>query len=395
MTRTDVEARFVRAAPTRLGYGAVTAYAYWLYAFGPALLLLREELHLSYTLIGVFSALWSAGAALSGVGSAAVVRWAGRKRTLWGSAAVSCAGAALFASARSVGPALVGAGLLGLAGTTVLSIAQSVLADEHGERRDRALVEANVAAAGCAVIAPPLLGVLAVTPLGWRWNFALPVIAMAALAIVYRRLALPVARPRDAEQPAATGALPARCILLAVLVALGIAVEFCLIYFGAEQIQSTGLSAAAATTALVAFYVGILVGRLAGAGLTVRPGRSVALVWASLALTAAGFVVFWLAGHPVLGIVGLLVAGIGVANLYPLSLALTLEAAPGRTDAANAVIQLIGGLAVVVAPFLLGALADHSGLHTAFAVELVLIVGCALLMLVAGRAGPHSRQTSL
>ena len=145
----------------------------------------------------------------------------------------------------------------------------------------------------------------------------------------------------------------------------------------------------------MAFYVGILVGRLAGAGLTVRPGRSVALVWASLALTAAGFVVFWLAGHPVLGIVGLLVAGIGVANLYPLSLALTLEAAPGRTDAANAVIQLIGGLAVVVAPFLLGALADHSGLHTAFAVELVLIVGCALLMLVAGQAGPHSRQTSL
>lgn len=70
---------FTRAAPTRVSYGAITSYAFWLYAFGPALLLLREELHLSYVLIGVFSAVWSAGAAVSGAVYPAIVRRVGRR----------------------------------------------------------------------------------------------------------------------------------------------------------------------------------------------------------------------------------------------------------------------------------------------------------------------------
>lgn len=369
---------FVRGAPTRVGYGAIASYAYWLYAFGPALSLLRSELHLSYTLIGVFSALWSGGAALSGAVFAPLVQHAGRSATLWGSAAAAAAGAALFALTHSVAVCLVGAGVLGFAGTTLLSVAQSVLADEHGERRDRALVEANVAAAGCAVVAPPLLGALAVTPAGWRWNFALPALALLALAVTYRRVPLPGGTP--VAHAGARGRLPLRCTVAVVLVALGIAVEFCLIYFGAEQVQATGLSAASATTALGAFYVGILVGRVVGAALTARPGRTVVLLWSSLGLSAAGFAVFWLAGHPALAVVGLLVAGLGVANLYPLSLALALTLAAGRTDAANALTQLIGGVAVVVAPFALGALADHRGLHEAFGVEALLIVASAVLL---------------
>jgi MFS family permease len=385
MTGVRADAPFVRAATTRLSYGAIAAYAYWLYAFGPALFLLRGELHLSYTVIGVFSALWAGGAALSGVVFAPIVRRAGRRSTLWGAAGLAVAGAGLFATAHTVVLGLVGAGLLGLAGTTLLSVTQSVLADEHGDRRDRALVEANVAAAACAVVAPPLLGALAVTPIGWRWNFALPAVALALLGLTYRRVALPAEPLAAADRSAGIGALSVRCWLLAVLVALGIAVEFCLIYFGAEQIETTGLSAASATTALGALYVGILAGRIAGAGLTSRPGRTVSLLWASLALTAVGFVLFWLAGRPVLAVAGLLVAGVGIANLYPLSLSLTLASAAGRTDAANALTQLIGGIAVVIAPYLLGALADHRGLHTAFAVELVLIVASALLLLVAER----------
>src|ERR1700757_2530271 len=42
-------------------------YAFWLYAFGPALALLQAELRFSYTMLGVYSALWSAGAALAGL----------------------------------------------------------------------------------------------------------------------------------------------------------------------------------------------------------------------------------------------------------------------------------------------------------------------------------------
>ena len=55
-----------RDAPTLLCYAALASDALWLYAFGPALALLRAELGFSYALLGLYSALWSAGAALVG-----------------------------------------------------------------------------------------------------------------------------------------------------------------------------------------------------------------------------------------------------------------------------------------------------------------------------------------
>lgn len=76
-----------------------------------------------------------------------------------------------------------------------------------------------------------------------------------------------------------------------------------------------------------------------------------------------------------------------MANLYPLSLALALAAAPGNGDVANARTQLIGGVLVIAALYLLGSLADHLGLHTAFTVEPVLI-GLAALLLLAGGLKP-------
>ena len=168
------------------------------------------------------------------------------------------------------------------------------------------------------------------------------------------------------------------------MVAVGIAIEFCPIYFGTEVLTSTGLRTAEAATAMSGFYLGILLSRIGGAYLIRRAGRTVPLLFVSLAVTTAGFGRFWLAGRPALAIAGLVVCGVGLANLYPLSLALTLAAAPGNGDTANARTQLLGGILVIAAPYLLGSLADHLGLHAAFTIEPVLI-GAAALLLLAGR----------
>jgi NAD(P)-dependent dehydrogenase (short-subunit alcohol dehydrogenase family) len=166
----------------------VAGYAYWLYAYGPALALLRSELHFSYTLLGVYSAVWSAGAALAGVSFAPVARRLPRAPLLWSSMAGATAGIALFTAARTVALTLTGAAITGFAGTVLLTCVQAILSDRHGERRDRALVEANVGAAGCAVLAPLLLGLGQATPLGWRAALALPVLLLAGLYLRYRHL---------------------------------------------------------------------------------------------------------------------------------------------------------------------------------------------------------------
>src|ERR1700722_12156964 len=84
---------FGRDAPTRLSYAVVAGYAFWLYAFGPALALLRAQLHFSYALIGTHSAVWAGGAALTGIAFAPLARRLPRAALIWYPAGVAIAGA--------------------------------------------------------------------------------------------------------------------------------------------------------------------------------------------------------------------------------------------------------------------------------------------------------------
>jgi predicted MFS family arabinose efflux permease len=114
--------------------------------------LLQAELRFSYTLLGVYSALWSVGSALVGVSFAVIARRLPRAALLWCSAAAAAVGAALFAAPHSLALTILGDVVLGYDGTTLLSCIQAILSDRHGERRDRALTEANIGVAACAVL---------------------------------------------------------------------------------------------------------------------------------------------------------------------------------------------------------------------------------------------------
>ncbi len=255
---------FERDGPTVLSYGVLGAYAFCLYAFGPALALLRQELHFSYGLLGVHTSLWAGGAALVGLTFAWACRRVGRRLVLWWSALGTATGAGLLATAHVVALTLLAAALLGTAGTMLQTATQAVLADRHGPRRDRALVESNIGAGVCAVVAPLAIGVLQASPAGWRSAMVLPILALAALYVTFRRQPLPEVAPgtpgtTNDSQPSH---LALGYWLLAVLVAVGMGAEFCVVYFGAELlVRTTGLSTAHAATAMAVFYVGILLGR--------------------------------------------------------------------------------------------------------------------------------------
>jgi MFS family permease len=380
LLRDPPSAAFERDRPTLLSYSAIGVFAFDLYAFGPALALLRPELHLSYAMVGVHSAAWASGTIAASAGYSRAVRLVGRHRLFWWSSLGLAAGSAVFALAYVVALSLLGAVIMGLAGTLLLTAAQAVLSDRHGRRREQALVEANIGAGACGVIAPLLLAGLGQTAATWRVAMIVPVIGMALAWLFYRHLTLPEAPPR----PLSTldrSPLSGTYWILAVLVALGIGIEFCLIYFGAELlVHEEHLSTAEAGAALSLFYAGLLVGRMVGGRLTRRPGRAGPLVLLSLGVVTAGFLVLWLVPVLLPALVGLFVTGLGVANLYPLSASLALATAPGHADTANARVQLLGGVVSLTAPLILGALADVVGLTDAFAVEPLLIVASVLAL---------------
>jgi fucose permease len=168
---------------------------------------------------------------------------------------------------------------------------------------------------------------------------------------------------------------------------LGISVEWCVAYWGADFLENgVGMGRSAAATALSVFFAAMLAGRILGSRLARRlPGEVLLLL--TLCVAFAGFPLFWLSATPALSLLGLFVAGLGVGSIYPLAIAVSVAAAPGRTDTATARLGLAGGAAILTAPFVLGAFADRVGIERAYGIVVPLLLAAVLLALVAWRMG--------
>ena len=132
------------------------------------------------------------------------------------------------------------------------------------------------------------------------------------------------------------------------------------------------------------FFAAMLIGRLIGSRMTrVMPSTTLLLI--ALGVTMVGFPVFWLARFAPLNIVGLFVAGLGVANLFPLTLSVAVGAAPQQSTTASARVSLGVGTAVLLAPLTLGWTADRIGLQNAYGIEALLLVVATMLILFIRR----------
>jgi fucose permease len=277
---------------------------------------------------------------------------------------------------------------MGICGALVLVTSQAVLSDRHGEYSAVALTESNVTASACAIVAPLLVGASAASGLGWRAALVLPVVALVMLAarFFYRTLDLPPNAAED-DAPADGPTLPPLYWAFWTLVALGVASEWCVGYWGADFLaDGTGLTRPAAATSLTAFFAAMLVGRVVSSRLarTVPPA---VLLAATLFLAFLGFPLFWLSPGTPLALAGLFLTGLGIGGVYPLGIAAAIAAAPGNTDAAAARLAIGGGGAILVAPFVLGALADRVGIGTAFGIVVPMLLAALSLALIAGRRG--------
>ncbi|RXS85231.1 MFS transporter [Streptomyces sp. TM32] len=373
---------FRRDRLTALGYTSLAAYAYCLYALAPFLTLLRRDLGFSYLVMSLHSTTFAAGSVLSGLFFTQALRRLGRHRLFWLSVIGTAGGVVLLAVGHTVAFTLAATALLGLTGPMLQTSSLALLSVHHSAHRDRALVEANATASLAAVLAPAVIGSLGGSDSGWRAGLVLPVVALALLYALGRGRPLP-----DQEGPAAgtvrPGRLPGRFWLRSAALGAAAGIEFGTVFYGAPLLVSRlDLSISHAATLMTLFAVGILIGRTAGSRLVNDQGRAPRLLAGSLLLTAAGLGVFWSSHELVLSSAALLIAGAGVANLFPLSFSHAIAAAPDRSDLAAARNQLVVNSAIMAAPLALGALSDRVGVSSAFAVQAVLIVAALLLVTV-------------
>jgi MFS family permease len=110
--------------------------------------------------------------------------------------------------------------------------------------------------------------------------------------------------------------------------------------------------------------------------------RGEILLLVAIAIAFLGFPIFWLATFAPVNILGLLITGLGVANFYPLVLALAVGAAKSHSDLATARLSIGVGMAILISPFILGGIADQLNLKVAFGFVIVMLVAIAVVTLV-------------
>src|SRR5919112_885798 len=375
-------AGFGRDRLTWIAYVMLAWFAYLQAAPGLVMVHLRDELDLSYSTGGLHVAAFAAGSMGAGVVSAWLERALGRRTLLWSAAAVMGAGTIGLTAGRiaavTVGAALV----MGFGGGLLLATIQAALADHHGEYRAVALAEANAAASFSYVVLIGVLSLTAVLHTGWRVallaSLTVPVLAW------WCNRGLAIDAPPQSRLP--QGRLPGVFWIAAAMLFSMTAAEWCVTAWGATFVEdATDVSTDTAVALMVGYFGGVLAGRVLGSQLARRhdPMRLLAL---ALAITAAGFAVLWPSTGPAQALIGLSLLGIGLGNLFPMGMSVTVALAPERAVLASGRAVAVTSFAVLLAPLTVGTLADLTSLTAAFGVVPVALALAAVGLMLVRRA---------
>ncbi|MFN8449730.1 MAG: MFS transporter [Anaerolineae bacterium] len=380
---------FVRNRATWLAYIALALYGYFLNIFGPITPFLKNELELSYTVSSLHFSAFALGIIGAGLIGNRVIQRVGRWNALWISAFGMSACALLLIAGRDASLTIGASFLMGLVGSLILAVVPSALSDQHGDMRAVALSEANVFSSLFSASAPVLVGWFALSALGWRMALVVAVLAVVVIRVGFNRVSLPpMAAPKTADQHEPPLSILYWLYWTALVAA--VSVEFCLIFWSADYLEtSLGMPTAEAAQAVSVFLGSMIVGRLAGSRL-VRHISAHRVITASLIIDTVGFLLYWTASTPLVGMIGLGIAGLGTASLYPLILAFSIETSRGSTVRASALASLASGTAILALPLILGRLADAVGIRPAYAVVIVLLVAAFAITQGAARLARRS-----
>jgi fucose permease len=373
-----------RGPATWLLYILLGLFAYIETAVGPSMPFLRDELDLGYTVASLHFAAIAAGAVAIGLVADRIARRVGRRTALWGGMLGMAVGGAMIAVGPHVIVTVAGAFAMGAIGAVALVTNQASLADLHGDGRVVALAESNVVASAGAILAPLVIGAASRTQLGWRTGLLITLPTLAVLALAGARVPMP-----PAHAPRRSGAdehrLPRLFWLFALLLFVAGSVEWCVAYWGADFLETeVGMRRFTAAAAMSLFFAAMVAGRLAGARLA-RRRLPLRLLLGSLAVAAFGLPILWQAGNAPVALLGLFVAGAGIANFYPLTVGVATSVAPALIDASTARLAAASGTSLLIMPFSMGRLADVIGMQRAFAMTIVLVLVALAIALVAAR----------
>lgn len=380
-------AKPTRTRRTWLIYALLSLYVFMLNVPGPVTNYLKDEFTMSYTLSSLHFSAFAAGVLVTGLFGAYFIPRFPRQKVLAFGALGLGVGGMILAFGRSPAVTIAGIFLMGCIGTLILSIYPAILDEEMGARSPVGISEANTIASLFAGLAPLLVGFLVQKAVGWRP--AVVLIAAVSLSLGVWLLLRFGSSPQSASArkiPAKqTGKLPGMYWIWWLALMLGIAVEYCIIYWGADYVEKVlGFSKNTATQSVSLFMAGMIIGRFFGSRLLERV-PPMKLISGSISLSVFGFALFWSGISPLLGLIGLLLLGLGGANLYPVLVSMAIASAGELKAEAGARATLATGTAILFLPLVLGIVSDKIGIRLAYSTVGLLFVLLTLTVWWASR----------
>lgn len=381
--------RYRRDAFTWAAFGALAGFGFLNAVLGPALPFIRQHERISYVVASLHQVAFAVGGGTAG--AIATGRFGLGRAVTIRAGLLAAAGAAVMLGWGNAAPTTIAAALLvSFFGTSALVRLWAALADAHGERRAVALTEGEVAVSLGGIAAPLLLGGLAATVLGWRWAFALGAVLVVAVVTGTARITIPRARKRITG--VAVGSRRSwrpRPVLLVVFAV--VALEFSLSFWLASYLHDViGVPRGAAALLVSALYAANLLGRVVASVLARRAPPAV-LLCAALAASLAGTPLLLSAHAAGVAVTGVVVSGVGIGALFPLTTALHVASSARTADAAIGQVLLVAAVGQAIGPLVVGLVAQQAnlriGLVTLPALTLIAALELALHHRVSARGG--------
>ena len=346
---------------------------FYLGGFGPAQSLLRADQGTSLTIAGLHGTAMGVASIFAGYANPYLAHRLGRNRAGWTGLAIFSLGLTLFVISPPIFLTLPATLITGFGTSMVINTMLTSMSHHFGNEAQVAIPQANGIASIGFVTGTALIGTIAIISPGlWRIGLLLA-IPIAITLFLLSRDATTEEHVRDTAGPQ-DGKLSRRFWLSWVGFTACISSEFAVTFWAAALLKDrVGSSAAISTVAIVALGTGMGIGRWYGALVLRRFALDTQLL-GTIALQLLGFICFWLSHSMALSLISLFVIGLGVSMQFALASIRLIAFSDGRPDLAIGRTSLAAGIAIAVAPFLLGVLGDNFGISRAYLMVPVLII---------------------
>ena len=378
ITHAVVKVRHDR--PTIASFAVFGLWSFFVYGFGAALSLLRDDQGSADWIAGLHGTSLAVGGVIGALVAPGISQRLGRGWTIRLGSLGAAAFIALFLlPGASVWVTLAAIFIATFFGNLLVAGVNAFVSVHQGAASPAAYTENTGLAALMGLLAPLSVGFAAATVLGWRFGLLIGALLMVVFEVIRGRSLRVYGAPGDVVTKAQGGAIPTLTYWALFAGMFYIGAEFCISFWGVNLLRERAdMSAAAAAAGLATITGGLFIGRLFGSQLTKRFSSEV-LLRSSLVAGLIAFGIAWWGSSATVMLPALFLTGLCLSLSWPLNLDRMIRSAHGRSDTAAALALAFTTAAIGLAPFALGGLAGVMDVHTAFLIVPILIILALIL----------------